>query len=287
MTELRFGLSPSPSADAARVHAPRLEALLKKRVPHVKVDVGESYSALGDDLLAARMPVAWAPPIVCSRVELSGGRVLLRAVRGGATSYRAGLVCRVDEARELTSSRELVAAWVDEDSAAGYLLARSWLAARHIDAVHGFKAARFCGSYVKALEAVAAGRADITSVFVSSERTSPKTALDEVRPEVRGKLRIFAFTGETQTDGVIVAPHINDDVVQPLIAALNDLHHDPDGAAVMQRLFGCDELKLTVARPATATPLRELIVMSPTDTHSGPHPIHPHPTTTTTTNKGD
>ena len=65
MTELRFGLSPSPSAEHARTHAPRLEALLKKRVPHVKVDVGESYSALGDDLLAARMPVAWAPPIVC------------------------------------------------------------------------------------------------------------------------------------------------------------------------------------------------------------------------------
>lgn len=264
---LRFGLSPSPSADHARKWAPKLEALLQRRVPHVKLDVGSSYAQLGDDLLAGRMPIAWAPPIVCSRVELSGGRVLLRAVRGGATSYRAGLVCRVDESRELTASRDLVAAWVDEDSAAGYLLARSWLAARHIDAMSGFKSARFVGSYIKALEAVAQGEADITSAFVSSERTTPRTALDELPQDVRARLRIFAFTGETQTDGVIVAPHVPDDVVRPLIDALAEMHRDAEGLDTIQRLFGCDELKLMNARPATSTPLRELIVLSPTDTH--------------------
>lgn len=262
---IRFGLSPSPSTAAARVHAPTLEKLLRRRVPDVVVDVAEGYQQLGDDLLAGRMQIAWAPPIVCSRVELSGGRVRLRAVRGGETSYRAGLVCRIDEPRGLGESRELVAAWVDEDSAAGYLLARSWLAARHIDATHGFKRSSFLGSYVASLEAVAAGEADITSVFVSSERTSPRTALDDMRPEVRSKLRIFAFTGETQTDGVITAPHVGDDATRSLIDALAELHNDSDGAAIMQKLFGCDELRVTESRAATSTPLRELIVMGPGD----------------------
>lgn len=262
---LRFGLSPSPSAAAARVHAPTLQRLLRRQLPDLVVEVAEGYCPLGDDLLAGRMHVAWAPPIVCSRVELSGGRVRLRAVRGGQTSYRAGLVCRVDEARGLGDSRQLVAAWVDEDSAAGYLLARSWLAARHIDAVTGFKRASFLGSYIASLEAVAKGEADMTSAFVSSEHTSPRTALDELAPEVRAKLRIFAFTGETQTDGVIIAPHVHDALVQPLIDALALLHLDPEGAAVMQRLFGCDELRVIASRAASSTPLRELIVMGPGD----------------------
>jgi phosphonate transport system substrate-binding protein len=260
---LCLGLSPSPSSAAARVHAPALEALLRRGVPEVTVVVADSYQGLGSDLLAGRMQMAWAPPIVCARVELSGGCVRLRAVRAGETSYRAGLVCRIDEARGLAESRELVAAWVDEDSAAGYLLARSWLAGRHIDAVHGFKSASFLGSYIACLEAVAAGAADVTSVFVSSARALPRTALDEVPADMHGKLRVFAFTGETQTDGVITAPHVHDDVTRPLIDALAALHRESDGVTVMKKLFGCDELRATESRATTSTPLRDLIAALP------------------------
>ncbi|HEY4221511.1 MAG TPA: PhnD/SsuA/transferrin family substrate-binding protein, partial [Myxococcota bacterium] len=134
-----FGVPPTPSHDAASLHAPRLEAALRASVPDVRVLVSANYAVLGDALMQREMDMAWAPPIVCARVEMGGGRVLLRAVRGGVTAYRAGLVCRTDVEPDLARASSLVAAWVDENSAAGFLLARSWLKSRHIDALHGFK----------------------------------------------------------------------------------------------------------------------------------------------------
>ena len=226
-----FGLPPSPSHDAARAHAPTLEKVLATALPGLRVEVAASYGALGDDLLANRLSLAWAPPIVCARVEMAGGRVALRAVRGGVTAYRAGIVCRVGLEPDLALAPSLVAAWVHEDSAAGYLLARSWLKQRKIDAVHGFKRALFLGSYVAALQAVADGRADIASVYASLE---------------------------TQTDGVVVAPHTNEDDGARVVAAILEVARSDEGARVMRKLLSCDELRPAPAR-STSTALRDLV----------------------------
>ena len=253
-----FGLPPSPSHDAARAHAPTLEKVLATALPGLRVEVAASYGALGDDLLANRLSLAWAPPIVCARVEMAGGRVALRAVRGGVTAYRAGIVCRVGLEPDLALAPSLVAAWVHEDSAAGYLLARSWLKQRKIDAVHGFKRALFLGSYVAALQAVADGRADIASVYASLDGAPQHSTLDEIDDVLRAKLQIFATTGETQTDGVVVAPHTNEDDGARVVAAILEVARSDEGARVMRKLLSCDELRPAPAR-STSTALRDLV----------------------------
>jgi phosphonate transport system substrate-binding protein len=257
-----FGLPPTPSRDAARAHAPALQAALSRRVPDIVVEVAATYGALGDDLLKQRYALAWAPPIVCARVEMGGGSVALRAVRGGVTSYRAGLVCRHADNPDLSRASELVAAWVDEDSAAGYLLARSWLKMRKIDAVHGFKRALFVGSYLAALQAVAHGDADLASIYISGEGSTPHSTLDEVEDALRDKLRVFATTGETQTDGIVIAPAVADAVSQPIVAAVVDVAASADGAAVLRRLLSCDELRAAAGpRRPTSNALHELLAM--------------------------
>lgn len=255
---MRLGLPPSPSHDVARANAPLLARVLSATIPDITVDVAESYGALGDELLAKTLEIAWAPPIVCARVEMAGGRAVLRAVRSGMTSYRAGLVCRVLDEPDLARPGDLVAAWVDQDSAAGYLLARSWLAARKIDALQAFKSALFVGSYVSALQAVAEKRADIASIFVTPAGAPAHSTLDEVDDALRRKLRVFATTGETQTDGVVTAPGADEARMAPIIAALSALVKDAEGAVVMKTLFACDELKKAPERP-TSTALRDLV----------------------------
>jgi phosphonate transport system substrate-binding protein len=256
---MRFGLPPSPSAEVARTRATHLVSALA-HLPEVVVEVAESYGALGDGLISGEYAAGWAPPIVCARVEMLGGEVVLRALRGGATSYRAALVCRAGAELDWARPEELVAAWVDENSAAGYLLARSWLAGRRIDAVRGFKRALFTGSYVSALQAVADGRADVTSIFVAAEGAPAHTTLDEVDAALRGRLRIVTTVGETQTDGVVLGPNAERAALIPLLHALTVLGDSEEGADALKRMLQCDALRPAPRRP-TSTALQQLLVL--------------------------
>jgi phosphonate transport system substrate-binding protein len=257
-----FAIPPTPSHATAAKNAPILERSLAQHTSDVTIEVSPTYGKLGDDLLSGRVQLAWAPPIVCARVEMGGGAVVLRAVRGGQTSYRAGLVCRAGANIDWSKAAELVAAWVDEDSAGGYLLARSWLKSKHIDAVHGFKRVLFSGNYVAALEAVADGRADIASIYVASAAAhgakDPRSTLDEVDDDLKAKLEVFATTGETQTDGVVIAPGVKDEDSTPVIEALLELAGDSSGGAVLKKCLGCDELR-RAPKKKTSSSLQDLI----------------------------
>lgn len=257
---MRFLLPPSPGFDVAQQHAPLLQAALRVTVPALVVEVAPTYTALGDDVIADRCIAAWVPPIVGSRIEMAGGRIVRRAVRGGQTAYRAGLVCRAGETLDLAKATTLTAVWVDEDSAAGYLLARSWLASRHVDAINGFKRATFSHSYVACLEAVADGRADVCSVFASVAGAKVTSTLDEVDPALASRLQIVHHTGDTQTDGVAVGARVTDETVAPLLEALTRLPSTPAGAAVFHRLMQCDALHVEAQRP-TSLALQALLTM--------------------------
>jgi phosphonate transport system substrate-binding protein len=258
---MRVGLPPSPSIDVARTRAPLvLRALVA--VPGLQLVVAESYLALGDQLLSGHLTAAWAPPIVCARVELAGGRAALRAVRGGVTSYRAALVCRADDDIDWARPERYTAAWVDEDSAAGYLLARSYLAARRIDALTAFRAASFAGSYMAALDAVLEGKADVTSCYFAPESAPPRSALEELPEEKRARLRVCATTGETQTDGVVLAPGVLDDDVRILVDALEFLGNTSDGRIALREVFQCEELRPVPLR-LTSPALRDLLALQP------------------------
>jgi len=263
---MRFLLPPCPGVEAARQQAPLLQAALRATIPDLVVDVAPSYTALGDDVIAHRCLAAWVPPIVGARIEMAGGRILRRAIRRGQTAYRAGIVCRVGETLDLAKAPSMTAAWVDEDSAAGYLLARSWLAARHVDAITGFKRASFIHSYVACLQAVADGRADLCSVFASvpsaaGEDGAPSTStLDEVDERLAARLHIVAFTGDTRTDGVAVGARVDDASVAVLLDALTRLPTTPGGAEVFRRLMQCDGLHVEPVRP-TSPALQALLAM--------------------------
>jgi ABC-type phosphate/phosphonate transport system substrate-binding protein len=247
---MRFLLPPSTGAALAPRHVPELVAALADAVPGLVVDIAPDYTALGDAVVAGRCEAAWVPPIVGARVELAGGRVVLRAVRHGTTRYRAGLVCRRGETFDPAKASTLTAAWVDEDSAAGHLLARSWLQQQHVDSLTGFRRVIFTHSYVASLEAVADGRADLASIFCTVDGPVPHCTLDTVDVGLREKLQVFAYTDDTATDGVAIGPGVDATRVEALVGALERLSQTPAGVALLGRLMQCEGLR----RPAAGAP---------------------------------
>ena len=207
----------------------------------VEMHVAESYAALADDLRAGRVDAAWAPPFV--QVEREGCRWLAQFERGGCTTFRAAFVCRADHPLVLEALDRVSVAWVAPESASGYLLPREWLARAGNDLKVAFGKELFAGSFAAALEALLAGKVDLTTVFASAATAAPKTGLEKLPPALREALRIIGYTHESPNDGIVVSPGMSEATVQLLRSRLTTCHQDPATQAGLRAIFDADLLR--------------------------------------------
>jgi phosphonate transport system substrate-binding protein len=227
---LTFAIPPSMGSAIAGDQADGLRALLEgvlEAIAQPEVYVAESYAALSLDLMQGRCDLAWAPPSVCARLEVHGGGAIVQSVRAGRSHYRSLLLRRDDVSFSIDSVHEMSAAWVDPDSTGGYLLACAWFARRGVDVRHALKRQRFLGSYRAAVEGVATGEFELTSVFATSADAEPQgSALDQLPREVTGRLEVIDYTPETPNDGVVARPGLDPglarEVAERLCAAGED-----------------------------------------------------------------
>lgn len=245
-TVVRFAL-PSTLGPVARELASQLQTHLASALGReTEVVVGATYEQLARELLSGKADAAWAPPFVCARIEAMGVRVLVRGVRSGASTYRAALLTRADSTLTAKDLQGATAAWTDRDSVGGYLLPMAWLKEQGIEAGKTFAAQNFVGSYRQALEALAAGKADVTSIFAGSAKSGQPDHLgiDEVWPGKTGEFRVLGFTEEAPNDGVAVSMNAPQQVVADLEKTLLSLHQSDAGRALLKDCFHAEKFEL-------------------------------------------
>ena len=137
-------------------------------------------------------------------------------------------------------------AWVAPESASGYLLPREWLARAGNDLKVAFAREFFAGSYPAALEALLAGKVDLTTVFASAPTAAPKTGLDKLPPALREALQIIGYSHESPNDGVVVSPGMSEATFQLLRTRLITCHEDPETQAGLRSIFDADRLVPTL-----------------------------------------
>lgn len=244
---LLFALPPSLGKDLGP-RPKQLQDYLKRALGReVEVVTPASYEQLARELLAGKVDAAWAPPFVCARIEAMGVRVLVRGVRNGASTYRAALVCRKDANVTLESLAGTTAAWSDRDSVGGYLLPMAWLREKGLEPARTFFRQDFLGSYRATLEAVAGGKADLTSLFAPSAKAgaSQGTGLDEVWPGHENDFKVIAYTEDAPNDGVAVSMSLGGNVVTDLEKALLNLHQTTEGQAVLKDCFHAERFEVS------------------------------------------
>ena len=245
-TNVRFAM-PSSLGDETPARAQQLQAHLTAALGRdVEVILPATYEQLARELLSGKVDAAWAPPFVCARIEAMGVRVLVRGVRDGASAYRAALLTRKDSNVTLDTLKGTTAIWSDRDSVGGYLLPMAFLRERGLDPAKTFHAQEFVGNYKNALEAVLAGKADLTSIFAptAKEGTAPATGLAQLWPEQMNSFRVLGFTEEAPNDGVAVSMGTASATVTELEKTLLSLHATPAGAAVLKDCFHADKFEL-------------------------------------------
>ncbi|MDI1433079.1 MULTISPECIES: phosphate/phosphite/phosphonate ABC transporter substrate-binding protein [Polyangium] len=132
---------------------------------------GWNYNTLLEALETGEVDLAWLPPLVAMRAT-SRARVMpiVLPVRNGASSYRTALYApQSSPIREISDLQGLRAAWVDRQSAAGYIVLRAHLRSLGVDLDRAFRENLFFGSHGEVARAVLQGSADVGATFVHVE----------------------------------------------------------------------------------------------------------------------
>src|SRR5579863_1749564 len=168
---LRFAVSRAHGSSEARLSAgcrQLVDQLALTLAQPIELVLLRDYEEQLSALLEARVECAWMPPLTLARAITGGARLVAVNQRGGALTYRAGLLVRAEAPiHSLRDLSRLRAAWADPSSASGYLLPRLYLRASGVDLAQAFATERFFGSPSAACAAVADGDADLCASFVT------------------------------------------------------------------------------------------------------------------------
>lgn len=158
-----------------------------------------SYDALLEELRDGKVDVGWLPPIVALRAERAGlVRPLAAPLRSGVCTYSTALFGRADgPVQRIGDLSRCRAAWVDRQSASGYLLVRAFLRSLGVDLASAFAHESFLGQHDAVVGAVLSGQADVGATFL---HTDPASGAVRSAAWGRSKVHVIAQVGPIPSD---------------------------------------------------------------------------------------
>ncbi len=129
-----------------------------------------SYGDLAAAIRYGDVGIAWMPPIPAIELEEDGAATpLALPARKDSTSYYSALVTREGRSKAIADMHGMRVAWVDRESAAGYLVPRLHLASLGFDVKRFFGQETFAHSHLGVVDAVVSGAADVGATFCTLE----------------------------------------------------------------------------------------------------------------------
>lgn len=210
MSDWGFGIVRSGDSPQIRV---RLEELCQEASAASGVRftawIATSYKELADAMDDNEVGLAWMPPLPTLELINRGvAEPLAIPARQGTTSYHAALVVRREKGpRSLASLQGRRVAWVDRESAAGYLVPRMFLAAQGFDVLRFFSREVFVHAHSEVVDAVATGDVDVGATYChldASGQVQRGGWLDEGGNAMR-PLEVLATMGPIPNDALVAA----------------------------------------------------------------------------------
>lgn len=226
---LRIGVIPldDTGKGLARMHefARAVEVALGEPV---EVRPTADYGVLVTSMVQGLVDVGWLAPLVAARGFRTGHVIPVAVtVRNGTTSYMSGLfTLKASRIHTIADLRGVRAAWVDRESASGYVVIRAALRAAGVRLVDAFSDEIFVRSHGSVARALYTGQADVGATcfnYVAGTLEIARSGYTEGEGGLpHEKVRLLAQAGPIPSDILAVHRTLPSRVIDFLQAAFVD-----------------------------------------------------------------
>jgi phosphonate transport system substrate-binding protein len=232
---LRFAIAPAVyDQDLQRALDDLCDALGRAVRANIRGYVAKSYAEVAFSFARGEADIGWLPPVP-ALIGCAKGLLVPIAVpvRNGREASFSVVVSREGSAfRSLSDLAGAKVAWVDRDSAAGYVVPRARLITLGIDPSATFSSEQFLGSHMAVVEAVRDGRVDVGATFSSAA----------------AGLQVMEQIGPIPEDVLAVSTRLSPVMAESIQRALLDNERTPDVVRAGRALFRADELRAPIQR---------------------------------------
>ncbi len=257
---LVFGFSARAQSVAVRKRMGEFAQFLGKLSGvEISVSPADSYDQLARRVHKRTFDLAWMPPIpFIALQQKQSATPLVTLYRGGTSQFHAVVIVRADaKIRTPAGLKGKRAAWVDQHSAAGFVLPRVQLAALGIDPRTAFSEERFYGSHEAVVRAVVGGRADFGATYARLDRSGEVVngAWADL-PGAEETTRVLIAFGSVPNDVILARESLDEESREKVTRGLLGICHDVDGGLLVRDLFGVHEFRRWT--PASYEALRKI-----------------------------
>lgn len=243
---LRFGISPAIGTSQARVASERFTTFLGTKLEHeVRPVVLADYAMLVSCLVQGEIDLAWMPPTAFISASEHGAGVLAKVQRAGQSTYQSAILVRTDSnLRSLTDLRGKAIAWVDHDSAGGYLFAAAELRRVLGDLDTELGEQHFVGSHRSVCDTVAKGWTAAGATYASRDLAGKviSSGWMDALGERADLLTPIWFSTPIPGDVIAHRPFFPDPLARKIAATLLSLAETDEGRALLREVFNAEDL---------------------------------------------
>ncbi len=232
------------------------------------------YHHLLEGLREQRLDLVWLPPVLALRATAKRYCVpIALPVRHGVSTYSTALFTRPDgKVRSIADLDHVSAAWVDRQSAAGYLIIRALLRSRGVDLDAAFDHEKFLGTHDAVAAAVLEGEVDVGATFVYLDPDASTGA-----PKAAGwgdaDVHMICSAGPIPSDVIAANRNLSEQVKTQVQEALVSSQH-PELTRAARALLGADSFIAPI--PAHLDALID-VLSNLEDTNEPAHTVFPPP----------
>ena len=234
-TVLKLGRIPFTNSTAmVHKHNKFLEYLTKKLgVKQVRLQTASNYTEIMNLLIEGKIDIAWLASMTSVEARKNPEiELLVKPIRFGTTSYRGIIIARQDSGiRSLKDLKGKKFAWVEPESASGYIFPKALLVEAGIDASKDFaEETTFLNKHDAVVLNVLLGKYDAGACYDDARNTlRDKAKMDE--------LTILATTEDISNEPIVVRKSLPPDLIEKIKQALLDLTiKNPEGKEILDDL---------------------------------------------------
>ena len=211
--ELVFGFNPFTAPQVIKEdYAPILEGIATKMGRQAKIIIVSDYDSLGRSLLKGTIDVGWFSPFAYVTTKSKGDIIpLVTTVVNNNASYHGYIIARKDKNfKSIDSLQGKTFAFVDKQSASGYVYPRAMLVEQGKQPETFFAETIFLGSHDRVIDAVLDGTVDAGATYSEAVDAARGRGLN-----VQG-LTILAQTESIPKDAIAARPGLDPELLTSL-----------------------------------------------------------------------